>query len=74
VGEGRLGCPGTHQFMLAVAFLKLFSWGEITKGTISVSPRDGQAWQLPRSPTYEEQYDVPGIIVNMVPVNSGFHK
>jgi len=59
---------------VAIAFVKLFSWGEITKGTTSVTPRDGQAGQLPGAPTYEEQYDVPGIIWIMTPVNSGFHK
>jgi hypothetical protein len=59
---------------VAVAFLKLFAQGEITKGTISVSTRDGQAGQLPGTPTYEERYDVTGIIGNMAPVISGFHK
>ena len=59
---------------MAVAFLKLYEWGEITKETISVSPRDGQAGQLPRAPTYEECYDITGIIGDMAQVNSGFHK
>jgi hypothetical protein len=59
---------------LAVVFLKLFAWDEITKEIISVSPRDGQAGQLAGAPACEERYDFTGIIGNMVPVHSGFHK
>jgi hypothetical protein len=59
---------------VAVVFLKLFARDEITKGTISVSPRDGQPGQLAGAPAYEEHYSFTGIIGNMAPVHSGFHK
>ena len=59
---------------MAVAFLKLFAQGEITERSICVSSRDGQARQLPGAPTYEECYNVTGIIRNIAPVNARFHK
>ena len=59
---------------VAVAFVKLFAGSEITKRTISVSPTNRKAGQLPEAPTYEEHYDVTGITGNMAPVNLGFHK
>jgi len=35
--------------------------------------RGERAGKLPGVPTYKGHKDVTGIIINMVPVNSGFH-
>lgn len=46
-GRGEVRMSWYSSIYVADTFLKIFAWGEITKGTISVSPRDGQAGQVP---------------------------